>query len=85
MVFRFLSTPYRVVRNRKVTDEIHYLTPAEEEHYKIAQANNIKQVIDASNWDDLKDQKKLTLFCVSTMNTNLFCIIHSQNYHSMIQ
>ncbi len=37
--YGFLSTPYRVVRNRKVTDEIHYLTPAEEEHYKIAQAN----------------------------------------------
>ena len=37
--FGFLETPYRVVKNCKVTDEIVYLTADEEEQYVIAQAN----------------------------------------------
>ena len=37
--FGFVQTPYRVVKNGKVTDEIVYLDAAEEEKLTIAQAN----------------------------------------------
>jgi DNA-directed RNA polymerase subunit beta len=37
--FGFIRTPYRVVRNGKVTDEIVYLDAAEERQYTIAQAS----------------------------------------------
>jgi len=37
--FGFVQTPYRVVKNGKVTDEIIYLDAAEEEKLTIAQAN----------------------------------------------
>ena len=37
--FGFLETPYRVVKNRKVTDKIEYLTADVENKYVIAQAN----------------------------------------------
>ena len=37
--FGFLETPYRVVKNCKVTDKIEYLTADVEEKYIIAQAN----------------------------------------------
>ncbi len=37
--YGFLETPYRVVKNGKVTDEIHYLSAIEEGRYVIAQAN----------------------------------------------
>ena len=37
--FGFLESPYRVVKNSNVTDEIVYLTADEEERYVIAQAN----------------------------------------------
>ncbi|MDQ3821853.1 MAG: DNA-directed RNA polymerase subunit beta [Actinomycetota bacterium] len=37
--FGFVQTPYRVVRNGKVTDEIVYLDAAEEAQYTIAQAS----------------------------------------------
>ncbi|OGV19943.1 MAG: DNA-directed RNA polymerase subunit beta [Lentisphaerae bacterium GWF2_38_69] len=37
--FGFLETPYRVVKDCKVTNEIVYLTADEEEQYVIAQAN----------------------------------------------
>ena len=37
--FGFIQTPYRVVRNGKVTDEIIYLDAAEEAQYTIAQAS----------------------------------------------
>ena len=37
--FGFLETPYRVVKNGKVTDKIEYLTADVEEKYIIAQAN----------------------------------------------
>jgi DNA-directed RNA polymerase subunit beta len=38
--FGFIETPYRVVKNGKVTDEIHYLTADHEENLVIAQANS---------------------------------------------
>ena len=37
--YGFLETPYRVVKNGKVTDEIKYLSADEEDRYIIAQAN----------------------------------------------
>ena len=37
--YGFLETPYRKVKNGKVTDEIHYLSAIEEGKYVIAQAN----------------------------------------------
>ncbi|MBK8019530.1 MAG: DNA-directed RNA polymerase subunit beta [Betaproteobacteria bacterium] len=37
--YGFLETPYRVVRDRKVTPEIHFLSAIEEGQYVIAQAN----------------------------------------------
>ncbi|RMD84200.1 MAG: DNA-directed RNA polymerase subunit beta [Candidatus Dadabacteria bacterium] len=37
--FGFVETPYRIVRNGVVTDEIVYLTALEEEEHTIAQAN----------------------------------------------
>ena len=35
----FIETPYRVVRDSKVTSEVEYLTADEEEEYVVAQAN----------------------------------------------
>lgn len=35
----FLVAPYRIVRDGKVTNEIHYQTAGEEDEYRIAQAN----------------------------------------------
>ncbi|MCY3925470.1 MAG: DNA-directed RNA polymerase subunit beta [bacterium] len=35
----FIETPYRVVRDGQVTDEVEYLTADEEEEYVVAQAN----------------------------------------------
>ncbi len=37
--YGFIESPYRVVRNGKVTSEVHYLPADKEEHYVIAQAN----------------------------------------------
>lgn len=37
--YGFLETPYRVVSKGKVTDEVHYLTAEQEDHFVIAQAN----------------------------------------------
>jgi DNA-directed RNA polymerase subunit beta len=37
--FGFIESPYRVVKDGKVTDEIVYLTADEEEEYVVAQAN----------------------------------------------
>ncbi|MDT9587035.1 MAG: DNA-directed RNA polymerase subunit beta [Candidatus Arsenophonus melophagi] len=39
--YGFLETPYRLVRDGMVTNEIHYLSAIEEGHYIIAQANTI--------------------------------------------
>ena len=37
--YGFLETPYCVVKNGKVTDEIRFLTADQEDRYKVAQAN----------------------------------------------
>ena len=37
--FGFIETPYRVVKDGKVTDEVHYLSADEEAGYNIAQAS----------------------------------------------
>ncbi|MBU1002986.1 MAG: DNA-directed RNA polymerase subunit beta [Proteobacteria bacterium] len=37
--FGFIESPYRVVKNRKVTDEVRYLDASMEAHESIAQAN----------------------------------------------
>ncbi|MFO1318310.1 MAG: DNA-directed RNA polymerase subunit beta [Burkholderiales bacterium] len=37
--YGFLETPYRMVRDNRVTDEIHFLSAIEEGQYVIAQAN----------------------------------------------
>lgn len=37
--FGFIETPYRVVKNGRLVDEIRYLSATEEENYIIAQAN----------------------------------------------
>jgi DNA-directed RNA polymerase subunit beta len=37
--YGFIQTPYRVVKNGRVTDEIIYLNALKEEEYRIAQAN----------------------------------------------
>ncbi|UCE67166.1 MAG: DNA-directed RNA polymerase subunit beta [Candidatus Zixiibacteriota bacterium] len=37
--YGFLETPYKVVKNGKVTDEIKFLTADEEDRYVVAQAN----------------------------------------------
>jgi DNA-directed RNA polymerase subunit beta len=37
--FGFIETPYRIVKDNKVTDEVRYLTADEEDQHLIAQAN----------------------------------------------
>jgi DNA-directed RNA polymerase subunit beta len=37
--YGFIETPYRVVENGKVTDEVRYMAADEEENYVVAQAN----------------------------------------------
>ncbi|HHU08854.1 MAG TPA: DNA-directed RNA polymerase subunit beta, partial [Intrasporangiaceae bacterium] len=37
--FGFIETPYRVVKNGVITDEVHYLSADEEDEHVIAQAN----------------------------------------------
>jgi DNA-directed RNA polymerase subunit beta len=51
--FGFIQTPYRVVRNGKVTDEIVYLDAAEEAQYTIAQAS---EPVDQKTGKFLHDQ-----------------------------
>jgi DNA-directed RNA polymerase subunit beta len=51
--FGFIQTPYRVVRNGKVTDEIIYLDAAEEAQYTIAQAS---EPVDQKTGKFLHDQ-----------------------------
>ncbi len=40
-IYGFLETPYRLVKNKFVTNDIHYLSAIEEGNYVIAQANTI--------------------------------------------
>ena len=51
--FGFVQTPYRVVKNGKVTEEIVYLDASAEEKYTIAQAN---EPIDSKTGKFLHDQ-----------------------------
>src|SRR5437763_3329560 len=51
--FGFIQTPYRVVKNGKVTDEILYLDAAEEAQYTIAQAS---EPVDEKTGKFLHDQ-----------------------------
>ncbi|NNE74167.1 MAG: DNA-directed RNA polymerase subunit beta, partial [Acidimicrobiales bacterium] len=39
--FGFIESPYRIVKNGKVTDEIRYFAADEEEEYVVAQANSV--------------------------------------------
>jgi DNA-directed RNA polymerase subunit beta len=48
--FGFVETPYRVVKNGRVTDEVHHLTADEEDSKVIAQANAV--IDDRGNFVD---------------------------------
>ena len=61
--YGFLETPYRVVKNGHVTDEIHYLSAIEEGQYVIAQANA-----------ELDKRNKFTDELVSCRNKNEFTL-----------
>ena len=61
--YGFLETPYRVVKNGHVTDEIHYLSAIEESKYVIAQANA-----------ELDKKNKFTDELVSCRNKNEFTL-----------
>ena len=61
--YGFLETPYRVVKDTHVTDEIHYLSAIEESKYVIAQANA-----------ELDKKNKFTDELVSCRNKNEFTL-----------
>ena len=61
--YGFLETPYRVVKQGHVTDEIHYLSAIEESKYVIAQANA-----------ELDKKNKFTDELVSCRNKNEFTL-----------
>src|SRR5689334_16899426 len=61
--YGFLETPYRVVKDGHVTDEIHYLSAIEESKYVIAQANA-----------ELDKKNKFTDELVSCRNKNEFTL-----------
>ena len=61
--YGFLETPYRLVRDQRITDQIHFLSAIEEGQYVIAQAN---ASIDKSG--------KLTDELVSCRNRNEFTL-----------
>ena len=63
--YGFLETPYRKVKDGKVTDEIHYLSAIEEGQYMIAQAN---AALDKSNrfTDELVSCRNRNEFTMST-------------------
>jgi len=61
--YGFLETPYRVVKDGKVTDEIHYLSAIEEGRFVIAQANTT-----------LDEEGRLTDELVSSRHQNEFTL-----------
>ena len=61
--YGFLETPYRVVKDGHVTDEIHYLSAIEESKYVIAQANA-----------ELDKKNRFTDELVSCRNKNEFTL-----------
>jgi len=78
--FGFIETPYRTVRNGKVTDEVVFLSADEEEEYIVAQANTpigpdgsfaenrvlVRRSPQAASLQDLKNQLDLGEFLGST-------------------
>ena len=63
--YGFLETPYRVVKDSRVTDEVHYLSAIEEGRYVIAQANTT--IDEAGNLtDDLVSCRHSNEFTLST-------------------
>nr|WP_255555815.1 DNA-directed RNA polymerase subunit beta [Sodalis sp. CWE] len=63
--YGFLETPYRLVKDGIVTDEIHYLSAIEEGNFVIAQANT--KLLDSGRFiDDL-------VICRSRGESSLFC------------
>ncbi len=63
--YGFLETPYRKVNNRKVTDQIDYLSAIEESQYVIAQANATLSA-KGEFTDDLVSSRHLNEFMLST-------------------
>jgi DNA-directed RNA polymerase subunit beta len=63
--YGFLETPYRVVRDGQVTNEIHYLSAIEEGRYVIAQANTATDA-EGRLTDDLVSCRHLNEFTLST-------------------
>ena len=61
--YGFMETPYRVVQNGKVTDEIRYFTANEEDEYLVAQAN--EPLDENGNFIDdkitVRDQQDVTI------------------------
>src|SRR5438128_1869169 len=53
----FIETPYRVVKNGKVTDEIRWLSASEEEEYAVAQAN-ARLTEDGHFADELRSEER---------------------------
>ncbi len=70
--YGFLETPYRVVKNGKVTDEVRYLTADEEDRYVIAQANA-----------PLTDTGKFELDKVKVRNKGEFLVVAPSDIHFM--
>ena len=78
--FGFIESPYRVVKNGKVTDEVRYLAADEEEEYVVAQANApldkngkfvndrvlVRQSPQAASLNDLKLQLERDVFFGAT-------------------
>ncbi len=70
--FGFIQTPYRVLKNGKVTNEIVYLNALEEEKYIIAQANA-----------PLDDEGRLALDLVSARHRGEFLMIERDKVQLM--
>ena len=78
--FGFIESPYRVVKNGKVSDEVRYLAADEEEEYVVAQANApldkngrfvndrvlVRQSPQAASLNDLKLQLERDVFFGAT-------------------
>ena len=70
--FGFIETPYREVRDGKVTDRIHYLSALEEEDHVIAQANAA-----------LDDEGGFTQDLVSARKAGEFVMAHPEDVNFM--
>lgn len=70
--YGFIETPYRKVKDGKVTNEIHYLTAEQEDEYTIAQANA-----------PLNEKNEFTGERVKSRYRGEFPIIHPENIQYM--